>query len=216
MVEAFYSVNRLNADKHFVFTANLQEVGKHVAEQKELQILSKEKLLIQSETTKAKLPSSSSEHRMAFRLGGKEVQAPLWIWKVLLPVRFIKRGKNYWKKVKVDEIMNNLSNDFGEACGSIDGRITDSVQGKIDMEISSAKNKYSQRKKSKKIISGGRSLIWVITDKLTLDPYISAFFGDPLTLTRELQRGSSPQFSQKPYNKVECRKSTLVQSHDRM
>ncbi|KAK9023901.1 hypothetical protein V6N11_004089 [Hibiscus sabdariffa] len=44
-VVAFYSVNRLNADKHFVFTANLQEVGKHVAEQKELQILSKEKLV---------------------------------------------------------------------------------------------------------------------------------------------------------------------------
>ncbi|KAK9023902.1 hypothetical protein V6N11_004089 [Hibiscus sabdariffa] len=33
------------SDKHFVFTANLQEVGKHVAEQKELQILSKEKLV---------------------------------------------------------------------------------------------------------------------------------------------------------------------------
>ncbi|KAK8585644.1 hypothetical protein V6N13_050617 [Hibiscus sabdariffa] len=45
----------------------------------------------------------------------EEVQARWWIWKVLLPVKFIKKGKNYGKKVKVDEIMNNLSNDGGEA-----------------------------------------------------------------------------------------------------
>ncbi|KAK8552286.1 hypothetical protein V6N13_120696 [Hibiscus sabdariffa] len=35
-------------------------------------------------------------------------------------------------------------------------------------------------------------------------------------IERVLQRGSSPQFSQKPYNKVECRKSTPVQSYDCM
>ncbi|KAK8622787.1 hypothetical protein V6N13_117687 [Hibiscus sabdariffa] len=40
--------------------------------------------------------------------------------------------------------------------------------------------------------------------------------GKVVTLTRALQRGSSPQFSQKPYDKVECRKSTPVQSRDRM
>ncbi|KAK8585645.1 hypothetical protein V6N13_050618 [Hibiscus sabdariffa] len=37
-----------------------------------------------------------------------------------------------------------------------------------------------------------------------------------VTLTGALQSGSSPIFSQIPYNKVECRKSTPVQSCDRM
>ncbi|KAK8631139.1 hypothetical protein V6N13_079900 [Hibiscus sabdariffa] len=37
-----------------------------------------------------------------------------------------------------------------------------------------------------------------------------------VTLTGALQRGSSPIFSQIPNNKVECRKSTPVQSCDRM
>ncbi|KAK8602975.1 hypothetical protein V6N13_085177 [Hibiscus sabdariffa] len=44
------------------------------------------------------------------------------------------------------------------ACCRIDEGITDVVQGKVDMEISSAKNElspYSQMKKSKKIVSGG-------------------------------------------------------------
>ncbi|KAK8498471.1 hypothetical protein V6N13_100072 [Hibiscus sabdariffa] len=62
------------------------------------------------------------------------------------------------------------------------------------MEISSAKNKFSpesQRKKNKKIVLG-------------------------VTLTGALRRGSCPQFSQKSYGKVECRKSTPVQSYDRM
>ncbi|KAK9016019.1 hypothetical protein V6N11_007104 [Hibiscus sabdariffa] len=37
-----------------------------------------------------------------------------------------------------------------------------------------------------------------------------------VTLTGALQSGSSPQFSQKSYNKFECRKPTPVQSYDRM
>ncbi|KAK8631138.1 hypothetical protein V6N13_079899 [Hibiscus sabdariffa] len=35
-----------------------------------------------------------------------------------------------------------------------------------------------------------------------------------VTLTGALQSGSSPQFSQKSYNKFKCRKSTPVQSYD--
>ncbi|KAK8643156.1 hypothetical protein V6N13_012463 [Hibiscus sabdariffa] len=49
-----------------------------------------------------------------------------------------QREKNYQKKVKVDEIMNNLPNDGGEACRGTKEGITDTVQGKVDMEISSA------------------------------------------------------------------------------
>ncbi|KAK8631140.1 hypothetical protein V6N13_079901 [Hibiscus sabdariffa] len=39
---------------------------------------------------------------------------------------------------------------------------------------------------------------------------------DFVTLTGALQSGSSPQFSQKSYNKFECRKPTPVQSYDRL
>ncbi|KAL4311169.1 hypothetical protein GQ457_01G037250 [Hibiscus cannabinus] len=127
-------------------------------------------MLIQSETTKAKLHISSSEHRIAFRLGGKEPvigtyrrrTGPLVnMEKSAATSEISSKGEKYWKKVKVDETMNNLSND------------------------------ESQWKKSKKIVSG-------------------------VTLTGALQRGSSPIFSQIPHNKVECRKSTPVQSCDRM
>ncbi|KAL4311638.1 hypothetical protein GQ457_01G032650 [Hibiscus cannabinus] len=109
-------------------------------------------MLIQSETTKAKLHISSSEHRIAFRLGGKEP---------VIGTYRRRTGPLVDMEMKVDETMNNLSND------------------------------ESRWKKSKKIVSG-------------------------VTLTGALQRGSSPIFSQIPYNKVECRKSTPVQSCDRM
>lgn len=37
-----------------------------------------------------------------------------------------------------------------------------------------------------------------------------------VTSTGALQRGSCPQFSKRPYKKAECRRSTPVQSYDRM
>lgn len=74
-----------------------------------------------------------------------------------------RKGKKiYRKKIKVAEIKNNLSDDGGEACsGTEEGVIVGSLKEKVDMEISSAKNElspWSQRKKSKKLVSGGMNL----------------------------------------------------------
>lgn len=73
-----------------------------------------------------------------------------------------RKGKKiYRKKIKVAEIKNNLSDDGGEACsGTEEGVIVGSLKEKVDMEISSAKNElspWSQRKKSKKLVSGDES-----------------------------------------------------------
>ncbi|KAK8527340.1 hypothetical protein V6N12_054558 [Hibiscus sabdariffa] len=114
MVETFYSVNWLNADKHFVFTANLQEdMWNHSKWKKSKKIVTED----------------INPHA-----GG--VQA--------------------WGQGGTDPFVDLES--AVTACCRIDEGITDVVQGKVDMEISSAKNElspYSQMKKSKKIVSGG-------------------------------------------------------------
>ncbi|KAG8472789.1 hypothetical protein CXB51_034723 [Gossypium anomalum] len=133
-------------------------------------VQSYDRMLLQSETTKAKLPSSSSKHRMESRHGVKEPVIGTYI-KDTGPTEDMEgagtvevRGKGkkvYQKKVKAGEFINNLSDDGGEACSGIEEGIIDrAVKGKIEMEISGAKSKlspWSQRKKSKKIVSGDES-----------------------------------------------------------
>ncbi|KAL1063191.1 hypothetical protein V6Z11_D13G129600 [Gossypium hirsutum] len=129
-----------------------------------------DRMLLQSETTKAKLPSSSSKHRIESRHGGKEPVIGTYI-KDTGPtedmegagtVEVREKGKKvYRKKVKAGEFINNLSDDGGEACSGIEEGIIDrAVKGKVEMEISHGKSKlspWSQRKKSKKIVSGDES-----------------------------------------------------------
>ncbi|KAK8651534.1 hypothetical protein V6N13_141134 [Hibiscus sabdariffa] len=126
-------------------------------------------MLMQPETTKAKHPSSSYELRMAIKHGGKEPVIGTYRRGTGSMVGMEgattgeghRKGKNnYQKKVKVDEIMKNLSDDGEEACSGTEEGITGTVQGKVYMEISSAKNELSpwiQRKKNKKIVSGDES-----------------------------------------------------------
>ncbi|KAE8679289.1 DIRP,Myb-like DNA-binding domain, putative isoform 2 [Hibiscus syriacus] len=93
-------------------------------------------MLLESETTKAKHPSSSYERRMAFRFWGKE------------PVIGTYR--------RVAGPMVSMEGAATAHSGAEEG-ITDTVQGKVDMEISRAKNKlspWSQRKKNKNIVLG--------------------------------------------------------------
>ncbi|KAK8642863.1 hypothetical protein V6N13_012190 [Hibiscus sabdariffa] len=88
---------------------------------------------IQSVTTKAKLPSSSSEHWMMFWLGDKKTvigtyrrdTCPLVNMESATTSEIHQKGKNYWEKVKVDEIMDNLSNDGGKVYGGTEEGITD-------------------------------------------------------------------------------------------
>ncbi|TYH34571.1 hypothetical protein ES332_D13G136200v1 [Gossypium tomentosum] len=129
-----------------------------------------DRMLLQSETTKAKLPSSSSKHRIESRHGGKEPVIGTYV-KDTGPtedmegagtVEVREKGKKvYRKKVKAGEFTNNLSDDGGEACSGIEEGIIDrAVKGKVEMEISHGKSKlspWSQRKKSKKIVSGDES-----------------------------------------------------------
>ncbi|XP_040940936.1 protein ALWAYS EARLY 2 isoform X3 [Gossypium hirsutum] len=133
-------------------------------------VQSYDRMLLQSETTKAKLPSSSSKHWMESRHGVKEPVIGTYI-KDTGPTEDMEgagtvevRGKGkkvYRKKVKAGEFINNLSDDVGEACSGIEEGIIDrAVKGKVEMEISGAKCKlspWSQRKKSKKIVSGDES-----------------------------------------------------------
>ncbi|GMI85010.1 ARABIDOPSIS THALIANA ALWAYS EARLY 3, ALWAYS EARLY 3 [Hibiscus trionum] len=125
-------------------------------------------MFIQPETTKAKHPGSSCERRMAIRLGAKEPVIgtyrrgtfPMESMEGATTGEVHRKGKKiYQKKVKVDEIMNNISDD-GEACSGTEEGITNTVQGKVDMDISSSENKlspWSQRKKNNKIVSGDES-----------------------------------------------------------
>ncbi|MBA0875229.1 hypothetical protein Goshw_028221 [Gossypium schwendimanii] len=133
-------------------------------------VQSYDRMLLQSETTKAKLPCSSSKHRIESRHGGKEPVIGTYI-KDTGPtedmegagaVEVREKGKKvYRKKVKAGEFINNLSDDGGEACSGIEeGIIERAVKGKVEMEISRGKSKlspWSQRKKSKKIVSGDES-----------------------------------------------------------
>lgn len=75
-----------------------------------------------------------------------------------------RKGKSFYrKKMKVEEIKNNLSDDGGEACSGTEGIVGNALKGKVDMEISSATKKLSpctERKRGKKLVFGGILEIW--------------------------------------------------------
>ncbi|KAL4333522.1 hypothetical protein GQ457_07G020310 [Hibiscus cannabinus] len=82
-------------------------------------------MLIRSETTKAKLPISSSEHLDDVQAWGKEPIIGTYrrCTSLLVSIESVATGEihqkgeqNYLKKVKFDEIMNNFPDDGGEAC----------------------------------------------------------------------------------------------------
>ena len=127
--------------------------------------------MTQSETTKAKLRDSSYECWMEGRPGGTEPVSrtyardtgPLMDMEGVGTVEVHQKGKRFYrKKIKVEEIKNNLSDNGREACsGTEEGIIGNALKGKVDMEISSAKNElspWSQRKRSKKLVFGGMNL----------------------------------------------------------
>ncbi|XP_022745411.1 protein ALWAYS EARLY 2-like isoform X2 [Durio zibethinus] len=133
-------------------------------------IQSYDRMLPQLETTKAKFHDSSYECRMEGRPGGtKPVSGtyargtgPLMDMEGVGSVEVHQKGKKFYrKKIKVEEIKSNLSDDGGEECSSTEeGIIGSALEGKDDMEISSAKNElspWSQGKRSKKHVFGDES-----------------------------------------------------------
>ncbi|KAE8686638.1 DIRP,Myb-like DNA-binding domain, putative isoform 3 [Hibiscus syriacus] len=105
-------------------------------------------MLIESETTKAKHHSSSYERRVALRFWGEEPvigtyrrgTGPMVSMEGAATGEVHRKGKQIFrKKVKVDEIMNNLSDDSGEAHSGAEEGITDT------------------RKKNKNIVLGDES-----------------------------------------------------------
>ncbi|XWS64536.1 hypothetical protein CRYUN_Cryun05aG0012500 [Craigia yunnanensis] len=127
-------------------------------------------MLPQSAKTKAELRNSSYECWMEGTHGGTEPvigtysrdTGPLMDMEGVGTVEVHRKGKKFYRqKVKVKEIMNNLSDDGGEACsGTEEGTIASAIKGKVDMEISSAKSElspWSQRKRSKKLVFGDES-----------------------------------------------------------
>ncbi|XVE63010.1 hypothetical protein DITRI_Ditri06bG0165400 [Diplodiscus trichospermus] len=133
-------------------------------------VQSYDRMMPQSETTKAKLHDSSHECQMEGRPGGAEPVSGTYARDTgpLMDMEGVgtievhrKRKKLYGKKIKVEEIKNNLSDDGGEACsGTEEGIVGSALREKVNMEISSAKNEispWSQRKRSKKLVFGDES-----------------------------------------------------------
>ncbi|GMI79542.1 ARABIDOPSIS THALIANA ALWAYS EARLY 3, ALWAYS EARLY 3 [Hibiscus trionum] len=130
-----------------------------------------DRMLPQSETTDTKLHGSSFECRIKGRpgpggirpLSGTYVRdtGSLMVVDGVGTVEVHQRGKNFhMKKIKVEEMKSNLSDDNGEACSGTEGIMDNAVKGKVDMEISSAKNKLSpcsERKRSKELVFGDQS-----------------------------------------------------------
>ncbi|GMI65604.1 ARABIDOPSIS THALIANA ALWAYS EARLY 2, ALWAYS EARLY 2 [Hibiscus trionum] len=119
-----------------------------------------DRMLPQSETIEAKFHDSSYECRIKGRFGGIEHvsgtyardSGPLMDVDGAGTVEVHRKGKNFYrKKIKVEEMESNLSDDSGEACSGTEGIIGNALKGKVDMEISSAKKKLSpcrERKRS--------------------------------------------------------------------
>ncbi|XWS58184.1 hypothetical protein CRYUN_Cryun08bG0013000 [Craigia yunnanensis] len=115
-------------------------------------------------------PVQRNDRMMEGRPGGTEIASgtyardtgPLMDMEGVGTVEVHRKGKKFYrKKIKVEEIKNNLSDDGGEACsGTEEGIIGSAMKEKVDMEISSAKNElspWSQRKRSKKLVFGDES-----------------------------------------------------------
>ncbi|GLT50448.1 hypothetical protein SLA2020_239340 [Shorea laevis] len=127
-----------------------------------------DRMFPQSETCKAKHSDAFSEEGTEGSTGGKESgDVPYGRDTVSLEdmegvgtVEVHHKGKKFYKKkVKVEEMRNNLSNDSGEACSGTEEWLKGSAQkGKVDIEVSSAKVEQflprSQRKRTKKLFFG--------------------------------------------------------------
>ncbi|GKV18563.1 hypothetical protein SLEP1_g28925 [Rubroshorea leprosula] len=127
-----------------------------------------DRMFPQSETCKAKHSDAFSEEGTEGSTGGKESgdvpygrhRASLVDMEGVGTVEVHHKGKKFYKKkVKVEEMRNNLSNDSGEACSGTEEWLKGSAQkGKVDIEVSSAKvEQYlprSQRKRTKKLFFG--------------------------------------------------------------
>ncbi|KAK8712216.1 hypothetical protein V6N13_147462 [Hibiscus sabdariffa] len=125
-----------------------------------------DRMLPQSETTEAKFHDSSYEFRIKGRSGGIEHvsgtyarvrgSGPLMDEDSSGTVEVLRKGKNFYrKKIKVEEMESNVSDDSGEACSGTEGIIGTALKGKVDMKISSAKKKLSpcsERKRSKELV----------------------------------------------------------------
>ncbi|MBA0771205.1 hypothetical protein Gotri_019703 [Gossypium trilobum] len=132
-------------------------------------VRSYDRMLPQSETSKAELHDSSYECWMEGGPGGIELvsgtyardRGPLMDMDGIGTVEVHRKGKNFYrKKIKVEESKNNLSDDGGEACSGTEGIVGNALKGKVDMEISSAKKKLSsctERKRTKKHVLGDQS-----------------------------------------------------------
>ncbi|XVF06071.1 hypothetical protein REPUB_Repub06bG0016700 [Reevesia pubescens] len=143
---------------------------KRVEHRRSSPVQSYDRMLLQSEITKAKVRDSSYECWMEGRPRCTEPvigtysrdTGSLMDMKGVGTVEVHRKGKKFYrKKIKVEEIKNNLSDDGVEACsGTEEGIIGSALKGKVDMEISSGKNElspWSQRKRSKKLVSGDES-----------------------------------------------------------
>ncbi|XP_022719393.1 protein ALWAYS EARLY 2-like isoform X2 [Durio zibethinus] len=133
-------------------------------------VQSYDRMLRQSETTKAKLRDSSYECWTEDRHGGTEPvigtysrdTGHLMDMEGVGTVEVHQKGKKFYrKKIEVEEMKNNLSDDGQEACsGTEEGIIGSALEGKVDMEISSAKNElspWSQGKRNGKLVFGESS-----------------------------------------------------------
>ncbi|KAB2059757.1 hypothetical protein ES319_A11G328900v1 [Gossypium barbadense] len=132
-------------------------------------VRSYDRMLPQSETSKAELHDSSYECWMEGGPGGIELvsgtyardRGPLMDMDGIGTVEVHRKGKNFYrKKIKVEESKNNLSDDGGEACSGTEGIVGNDLKRKVDMEISSAKKKLSpctERKRTKKHVLGDQS-----------------------------------------------------------
>ncbi|OMO68825.1 Always early, putative isoform 3 [Corchorus capsularis] len=124
---------------------------------------------MQSEAIKAKLRDSSHECWMEGRPKGRktliETHAKdtdrLRDMEAVGSIQVHRNGQKFYrKKVKVDEIKKNLSDDGGEACSGTEEEIRgNALKVKVDMEIGSEElSPWSQRKSSnKKLVFGDES-----------------------------------------------------------
>ncbi|GKU97737.1 hypothetical protein SLEP1_g10838 [Rubroshorea leprosula] len=122
----------------------------------------------QSETCKAKHGDAFSEDWKEGSIGGKEHgdvicgrdKSSLLDMEGVGTVEVHRKAKKFYrKKMKVEEMRNNLSDDGGEACsGTEEGPKGSARKGEVDIEVSSTKVEQflprSRRKRSKKLFFG--------------------------------------------------------------
>ncbi|GLT28915.1 hypothetical protein SLA2020_038170 [Shorea laevis] len=127
-----------------------------------------DRMFPQSETRKAKHGDAFSEDWKEGSIRGKEHgdvicgrdKSSLLDMEGVGTVDSHRKGKKFYrKKMKVEEMRNNLSDDGGEACsGTEEGLKGSARKGEVDIEVSSTKVEQflprSQRKRSKKLFFG--------------------------------------------------------------